>query len=299
MENQNLPIGFEELKKTYPTSWHLKKEFIDEKGNKYERGKYVGNITVNDNTNADFITTNAPDDKAPEPTVAPTVAPSKEVDELKRRVEELKELVRQSVSRPQQHVITNPVFQQEKVPFGIKRVDNDVPDDDYLVNPKTYVTVGKGFILSVYSKNGKDVLAPFNQPIYFRREFDELEGDNNRVIPFSQYRTHSKIEAKFIEESPYYGVTIHSSLAGAKSINMSNVDKIESVIYNVNRMDKNALMAYAVSRGLNIRDGEDKLRAAITKMRVAEEMDRDVLLQNKRILNREVENDQFKNASDE
>ena len=132
----------------------------------------------------------------------------------------------------------------------------------------------------------------------FNREFDELDGDNNRVIPFSQYATHSKAEAKFIEESPYFGITIHNTVNDAKRVDMANVDKIESVIMNVNRMDKNSVLAYATSRGMNVREDEGTLRAKIIKMRVAEELERDVKLQNARMLNREIENEQFKNATD-
>jgi hypothetical protein len=282
-----------ELKKTYPKGWALKGEFIDEQGNKYKKGKLVSNIL---------------DTPTEAPTTAPTeqnelneniVQPTNEMAEMRKQLSEQRLLIQSLVNnqKSQQPVFTNAVIQKEKVEFG-KYNSESIPDDDYLPKKKTYIKVGKGWVLSTYYKNGKEVLAPFNMPIYFRREFDEIVGENNRVIPFSHYSTNSRKESEFIEQSPYFGVIVHTTKEEAESVDMTSVDRMENVIMNVQRMDKNSILAKAASLGLNIREDEQKLRAAITKIMISQEMSREAQLQNTRILNREVENNMFANAKD-
>lgn len=286
-----------EVKKTYPKGWHAKKEFIDENGNKWEKGKFVGNVKDNPVIETPVIET--PAVKPPEVQETPKeTSDNAEIDQMRNELKELK-LIMQGLKNnpPTQPVFTNATIQKEQIAFGTYNANN-IPVNDYLPKQKRYIKLGKGYSLSSYIKDGKVILAPFNMPIYFRREFDELSGENNRVIPFCEYKTHSKLESEFIENSPYWNITIHATKEEAENVDMTSVDKMESVILSVQRMDNNSILAKAASLNMDIHQDEAKLRAAITKVMISQEMNRDLQLQNDRILRREMENERFKNASD-
>lgn len=219
---------------------------------------------------------------------------------MRRLQDELNEVKRNQATTVAQPHFERAEFIQQKKPFGQYEIAQK-PVGDFMVKAKTYVMVGKGYSLPAYIKDGQEVVAPFNQPLYFRKEFDEVSyaDGNEKLIPFSVYKTHSKAEARFIEESPYFGITIHLTKDAAMSVDLTTIDRIETVILRINSLDNNAILARAASMGMDLGQSADKLKSAIIKYDVQTEMARAEQVVGSRVLQREMDNEAFRNSSTE
>lgn len=281
----------------YPDKWWVRGEFTDLLGNVYKRGVLVRSADAPPDplefappqkTNFDEVKT-LPKDH-------PKVQKSETqqlLEEMQRMRTELNEL-RSKQNAPQ---FNNPVFREEKVPFGVYSQPN-MPDDDFMEVAKEYITVGKGWYLSEYTLQGRLILSPTNQPIPFTRAWDEQSGEKGQVITFSSYKTNSKQVAKFIEDSPYFGITVHTSKERAERVDLAAIDKIEGVILGVQRLDPHGVLSLATSLGIDTRQSEDKIRAAITKIKVQQAIQREGELIRQRVTVRDAENEIFKQANE-
>ncbi|MCE5226996.1 MAG: hypothetical protein LLG05_14220, partial [Porphyromonadaceae bacterium] len=198
---------------------------------------------------------------------------SQETMLLQQQINELKRAMQTRDNTP-----NNINVRQENIPFG-EYDDSRILDkeNDFLVVPIQYIKHGRGYSLSGYFKNGKQKLAPHNIPIYFNREFDEVTHHENgiKIIPFSQFVCNSKADAEFIENSPHYGITIFKGLQNAKNVDLSMVDKYEGSIITVQRMSDDQLMANCVSKGIDLHQPKETLRAQLIRRLISDYMEQE------------------------
>ncbi len=249
-------------KENFPRGWHLRKEFVDpETGDVYEFGKLKSD-TPPANPTPDTPATQT------EPTKPDTQVMSSETMQMQQQINELRRMLLQQQSKP-----TSISVQQEKVPFG-EYDDSRIPDkeNDFLTPPVEYIKHGKGYALSVYFNRGQQILAPHNIPIYFNKEFDEVtyHDGNAKIVPFSRFVCNSKADMEFIEGSPHYGVTIFRGLQNAKNVDLSMIDKYEGSIITVQRMTDEQLMANCVSKGIDLRQPQETLKAQLIKRMITD-----------------------------
>lgn len=202
-------------------------------------------------------------------TISPKTKEQYEIEQLKKELQDLSQLVRDGAKFQTQNV----VVKQEEKPFGTYDSSN-VGNDDFMETPKKYIKFGKGYVLSVYIKNGRQVLAPFNKEIYFEKKFDDVihQENNTKVIPFCMYQTNSKAEAKFIEECPLYNVLIFNDYKKATTINPEIHDKVEQAIHLIQGLRDNDVMAAATTYGIDLRQSKDRLKSQLIKIKMNELM---------------------------
>lgn len=189
----------------------------------------------------------------------------------------------QSNQQPQQ---PQPIIIQQQDPhlkFG-SGIGVTLPEDDKIINDlgrvaqHTFITIGRGFILSVYKQEGSYRYAPYNKPIEFRwQSFDGgKSGLAKDIIHFCIYSTYSKKERDFIMNSPYYGKTIFDSITQAKNVNPSIISHINSSTAYVNGLNDSQLISTAKQYGWeHLPATEMKTRISQIKLQEFIDADRD------------------------
>lgn len=155
-------------------------------------------------------------------------------------------------------------------------LDDKILDSNGNPKPETFVTIGRGFLISVYEKDGSQILAPYRFPCEFKwKTFDKgRDGKADNVIHFSVFETWSKKEAEFIRESPFYGSSVFESFSKARSVDPVLISKIDASIVFVNSMSDSQLFHYASNYGWS-RDSKDEIKKKISQMKLQEMIEQD------------------------
>lgn len=209
--------------------------------------------------------------------------------DMMERMRRLEEMVESMSHTPTKGVI---VTERTADKFGIvgKR---EIPKEDKLDKPKTYVAIGRGLVLSVYMLEGSEVYAPYNRPIKFSLStFDRrATAHGEKVLFMSNYATWSKKECEFIEKSPYFNVTIFDVYKKAINIDPDKVVKLEQATSWVNSLTPNALFANAIQYGMDTALGTDAIKKHLMAIKLAELMSEDEALLARRFKDREAINE--------
>lgn len=178
---------------------------------------------------------------------------------------ELKRMSQEKGIAPSQQNVT--VNLPSDVPFGERVDDNDLKDFDE--KPTVYIMAGRGFVFSTYNSKGKEVKAPFNEPIVFKPMAlqPKPSGDAHRFLYLCSYKTHSKKEKRWIENSPQYGTVIltfnDANLNKAFSMNPDIGNKLETITNAISQLNSTQIIAKANSMGIDIAMPVDEIKRAI------------------------------------
>lgn len=161
--------------------------------------------------------------------------------------------------------------------FGDTTVPKKIDPKDQLKIPITYITIGRGFNLSAYNRNGSEVVAPYNRPVFFKwRNSDVIKTSNgDKPIHYSLFTAWSQKEVDFIEGSPYFNLTIFDSVKKASSVDPSVLANIEKASNWISSMTDDQLFAHAAQYGIEINNGNDYIRKTLIAIRLQEIMDSD------------------------
>jgi hypothetical protein len=290
-----------EIKK-YPNLWHLRKVFIDREGNVFMKGKAIpelnGQFPTVVNEENDFIEKEQYDEITSQ--VLKKALEMGLTDEKGKEIN--KEFVPQGEQQSKKEFVTVPadVFDQimgrlksmedavasnvngggatikidkgkEEPEFGTFRTFN-IERDDYLKKEIEFVTLAKGFCCSVYLKDGQEVLSPYKRTIYFQAGQTKYvnEDQNTRLIPFCRYATHSKKEAEFIMNSPFYETLIFSDYNKAAQVSLEDTYRIGEATNSIMQMPDDQIFGLANSYGIDIHKTTDKIKSDLIKIKINE-----------------------------
>lgn len=155
--------------------------------------------------------------------------------------------------------------------FGRVRSKN-IPQNDKMDKPKTFVMMGRGYVLSVYNHEGSEVLAPYGLPIHFKWKNSEKRQtmDGEQAIHYSTFSTYSKKETDFIKNSPFFGTLIFDSVTDLEEVNPALVSSIEQASTYVANMTQEELFGLANTYKLDINMPINKLKTTIIAIKVQE-----------------------------
>ena len=155
--------------------------------------------------------------------------------------------------------------------FGVVRSKN-IPKSDKLDKPKTFVMMGRGYVLSVYNHEGSEVLAPYGLPVQFKWKNSEKRQtlDGEQAIHYSTFSTYSKKEVEFIKNSPFFGTLIFDSVTDLEEVNPALVSSIEQASTYVANMTQEELFGLAHTYKLDINMPINKLKTKLIAIKVQE-----------------------------
>lgn len=165
---------------------------------------------------------------------------------------------------------------ESEVKFG-SSVSKNIPKSDKLDKPTTFITIGRGYVMSCYNKDGSEVLAPYGQPILFKwRNSDKRgQGGEEVAIHYSTYSTWSKKECEFIKESPYFGHLIFDSVSKMSKVNPNLVSAIEQATNYVANMTQDQMFAIANQYHLDVDMSIKELKDKVVAIKVQGILDQD------------------------
>ena len=190
------------------------------------------------------------------------------IEQNKRMFEEIEKL-----KNIQPTKTTDDKFKERERKFGsgIRRV---IDKNDILPERKIYITRGKGLLLNVYlSAEGSEIYPPYENNILFKLVTSDIGRDNlaENTIHYASYETWSKSEAEYIENSPYFNVTIFDSAAKIASINPAFISMIENASRYVATLTETQILNIAVQYGIDKHLPLDQIRRRSEERRVGKE----------------------------
>ena len=166
----------------------------------------------------------------------------------------------------------------------------ELPADDRLKDPKTFIYVGGVYVMSVYMKNGTEVYAPLDRPITFipSNMIPQQVNGETKYFYVSLYSTYSKKEVKFIENCPEYDMTIFTKMQDVqKKVDLNLTNQIQRASMYVNSLTEGQLLnegqAYQIDNSLPM----DEIRRELKAFKLAE------ILQTEKTKTQEVANRLF------
>lgn len=196
--------------------------------------------------------------------------PTEDYDTLIKTLTTLQGQVRKLEDDKQSPVVHQMVKAEErKFGSGLRR---QISPDDRLEKPYTFITRGRGFIVSVYMKEGTEIYSPYERPIVFELKSSDVKrsGKAEDVIHFAMFSTWSKKEVEYIKESPYYNVTVFDSVAKAVNINPKLHSSIEAATNYVSLMSQDQVLAACQQYSLDARLGMEKVKERLTAIKLEE-----------------------------
>ena len=166
--------------------------------------------------------------------------------------------------------------------FGNAAMRREIKLSDKLERAKTFVTLGRGFVMSAYNIDGSEINAPYNVPIRFKWSSSDIRktADGDVPIHYSTYETWSKSECEFIEQSPYFNRTIFDNVTRASKVDPTMVASIERATTLISNMTNEQLFASAIQYGLDKNSGVTKLRNSMIAIKVKEIMEHESKIAN-------------------
>lgn len=261
-----------------PATWWLKAELIDEVGNVFRKGKYVG-------TKEELNITDAPP-----PTVEDKIEPEKVAKEVKPKSE----------SKPNSDEVLLAMMEQnkllvklvEKMASGDKQslgkdiaeamasVNNnqsnrrsarrleEIDTNDILEHPIYFSAHSSGYVVvNYYGENGQVVLPPYGGIFEFKLAgVKKVKNDKDEQVHcLCQCKIRSKREAEFLRNHPHYGWAFFENSREALNIDNTTVQRAAELWNKVSDWDKAQVMEAARLRP----DMKDKLGWEIFRLRKA------------------------------
>jgi hypothetical protein len=129
-----------------------------------------------------------------------------QLEEQGKMLMELANQLKELKSAPQQQALNGAtyVIQAEKETKWGEKVSRNIPKEDLLPRPASFVQFGRGALLGVYNIRGGRSYAPYGGSIYFAYQGSDkrLVGKEEHYLPYCVFTTSSKKEADWIRESP-------------------------------------------------------------------------------------------------
>jgi hypothetical protein len=162
-----------------------------------------------------------------------------------------------------------PPQEERKFGSGTRR---ELPPDDRLDKPVTFLMRGRGFILSVYQKDGTEVYTPYNRPIRFSHTSSDVRrsGSSDDTMHFSSYMTWSKKEVEYVKESPYFNTLIFDSVTKAMKVNPMIQSAMQQATNHVQTMQDDEVFNHAVAYGIDMRMNVSKIREQLVAIKLQE-----------------------------
>lgn len=232
--------------------------------------------------------------------VEETQKTSDEIAELKKlileqnaRIEQLQKSTESPVKQTapatgNQTFIVQQSDDRSKRKFG-QSLRKELPPEDRLDKDKIYIYVGGTKIMNVYLKDGSEVYAPYDKPIIFsmyNTEQRKTENGESRWYNYSIFTTRSKLECKFVEESPEFGFTIFTKVNDARKIDPELVGKVKEASDVVNRLNDIQLLSSAESYHIDTKNMTlDRIRYELRSFKLAEILQSEKSISQQRVQN--------------
>lgn len=188
----------------------------------------------------------------------------------------------------QGQVIIQQVEERSKKKFG-QSLRKELPAEDRLDKEKIYIYVGGTKIMNVYLKDGSEVYAPYDKNIVFslyNTEQRKTENGDTRWYNYSIFSTRSKLECKFVEESPEFGFTIFNKVNDARKVDPELVNKVKEASDIVNRLNDIQLLSTAESYHIDTKNMTlDRIRYELRSFKLAEILQSEKSVSQQRIQN--------------
>jgi hypothetical protein len=230
------------------------KRFVDENGNIFEKGKFVGNENgetppiETESKESDVIVQKAPLELKKSSEFASMTLMMKQMQEsFNEKLKELETQVQENKNASDFKVVG-------KNEDNVDLIEYD--EKDYLPEPKKYYTIDRGYYMPVYQTlDGRKKYAPQGIKVYFGYEGSDIKqvGKDTDYVTISVFETYSKRAAKYIEESPYYNISIFNSWDKASDVKEKGmVSKMADALSRLNRLTSRELQAEALRYGIDV-----------------------------------------------
>lgn len=157
--------------------------------------------------------------------------------------------------------------------------EDQIPEDDYLVDPKDWVTfcVPKaGYVLTDDKRKGHVVKLPFNRDAIFFEYITTNRTQNGKhtvTTPLSTYVCKSKAERDWIRNHSYYQSLIFESTTDAASVDSVKAMRTASIMNILRTKDTPSIISQARSLEIQFNGDVEATRMHIAQKMVEIEMD--------------------------
>jgi len=193
---------------------------------------------------------------------------------LQAQMKEMSERALEVPKHKEQVIVHHSDTKDDKFGSGVKR---EIPPEDRLSKPVTFLMRGRGLILSVYMKQGSEIYAPYNRPIRFVHTSSDIRrgGLAEDTLHFSTFSTWSAKEADFVRESPYYNTLIFESITKAMNYDPKLTSAIEQATSHVSAMTDDMVLSNAVSHGVDKSLPITDIKKILTNFKIQEVLEQE------------------------
>ena len=242
MENKQ---KISKLIKEYPKGWYLKKEFVDEDGNKWERGKlkvkcegfnekFIDDISpkedleqkseIPENKKTDEGSLNNAEEcqgiekaettEYKEPDLVKSDVEKSEITEVREMLKKQNIIIEQLQREQSVNKTSTMIVEEKKTPFG-EAIDMNLKPEDIAEEEVTYFGTTRFTVVGSYKDiNGVIVTSPTGQPLEFERKSPDRVSTHRveDIFHYCTYTTKIKPIINFIEGHPQFNITIFKEL---------------------------------------------------------------------------------------
>ena len=265
--------------------WHATKRHVDDNGDIYSYGEFTG---YNEETNPEPPETELPPILKPEVKVEiaeeekvelPTLEPAKEVPKVfneetfrdilnaqNARIDQLMKIViDKSIAKDDRPIIIQNTGEDKHKSYPLVM---DITPEDYVKEPATFFTRGRGFLLSTYQSEGQFKHPPDSVPIYFEYYYtdNQRRGKYDDIMHYSSFTTHSKKQADYVRSCPKFGLTIFEDVSKVVKYDREVHVMLENLSNKADGLTNERLFAAAAAMGIKDMKtkSKEKLKMEIT-----------------------------------
>lgn len=202
----------------------------------------------------------------------------KEIQEQKENNKKIQEEIERLKSSPSPSAAPVIYASDQEKKFGTSQ-RREIPEGDRLDKPSTFLMRGRGFILSVYRKDGTEVYAPYDRPIRFMHtSTDTRSGQATDTLHFSSYSTWSKKEVDFIKNCPLFGSLIFDTVSKAMAVNPAIQSALQQASNHVETMTDDMVFNVARSYGIDLHLPMPKIKEQVRTIKLQEILEQEDII---------------------
>ena len=225
-----------------PTSWHLKKQYVDEIGNVFNKGKFIGtktelNITDEEKIEPKNIKIESDLDKE-----------TKIIDKQSDLIEKLVNLIAKQGSSTNMAQDIAQAIQDVQSGRRIHRGLDTIDKNDILSPPVVISAQGTMYLIFDYrAKNGDVTVNPTGECILLKyrgsRKFKTDKEENIRSFCSCEIRSKKLLE--WIRQAPYFGIQVFENSNSAINADPNTIQEMAQLWNRVDNLNRAELIRQA------------------------------------------------------
>lgn len=162
---------------------------------------------------------------------------------------------------------------QEHNPLKYYNVD-ELDPEDVLEEPTIFYAYGTGYVITDDKRNGKPVLTPFGNPIFFTHQATQKIGTGKHVSlhSYSTYPSYSKKETAWLKEHKRFGIHFFETVKEAMDTNTDVAARVSKHLNSINNLEIGQIVKIYRQKGLPNTTDIAKMRNSLALLAVQEEV---------------------------